>query len=648
MPCARQYAALLLSTAFLSLAACVSAPPVPCTDCDGKCVDTQTDVAHCGGCGKACINGQQCVSGACRDTCPTGQQRCGGQCVDTSTDPRHCGACTAACAEGQACTSGVCTATCGAPLRACSGACVNVMNDRAHCGACGAACDAGVCVAGACRLTCSAPLVECPGALCVDVRSDLDHCGGCSAACAPQNVTAARCEAGACGYAACASGYVDCDRDPANGCESPTAACVELISVALGGGPANGPSYGAAVDHSGNRVVFISEATNLIANDTNTYADVFVRDVAAGTTVRLSVLPDGGELRADAGHPPVFANSFGAQVAISGDGRTIAVLTAAPLVPGDTNGGNDVVIFQPDGGRSFGMLSNGGAQPTGNLESCCVTLSDDGRYVTWATRANGSLVGPGTVEFNVIIHDRQARTTYLASPNGSNGYVTGGSVGFNAFTTWVSSNGRYVLYNSFGDNIVGPADGCSHSYLRDVPLAVNYRMSSNDSQAPLTCGFQAGAGGGASISANGLVAAMATNRMPPGRGEVFTRDMVNKRWTLVTTALDGGAANADSNGPTNLSDDGDVVVFGSAASNLTADDSNDAGVDCYAFVRSTGRRVRLNGPTLALNPDGGATPTGCSGFRVNSPGTHVVFDTLDSLRAGDGFGTRDVYLRRVR
>lgn len=644
MTCARVVFAVL----FVVTTSCVGPAPTPCTECGGKCVDTTSDVQNCGGCSKACASGQQCVAGACRDTCPMGQQRCGGQCVDTTSDPRHCGGCTQACAAGQACSNGACAATCAAPLSVCSGACVNTQTDRSNCGACGAACDAGVCVAGSCRLTCTAPLVECPGGICADTRGDLAHCGGCGSVCAPQNVIGPRCDQGACRYGACAPGFVDCDRDPANGCETAATACVELISVGLGGAPANGPSYGAMADHSGNRVVFISEATNLVAGDTNTYADVFLRDVAAGTTVRLSVFPDGGELRADAGNPPIFNNSFGGQVAISGDGRTIAVLTSAPLVNGDTNGGNDVVIFQPDGGRSFGMLSNSGAQPTGNLEACCLTMSDDGRYVTWGTRANGSLVGPGTNEFNVIIHDRVARTTYLASPNASQGYVTSGSVGFNAFTSWVSSNGRWVLYNSFGDNIVGPADGCSHSYLRDVPLAVNYKMSSDDNQAPLTCAFQSAAGGGSSISANGLIAAMATNRMPPGRGHIFVRDMVNKRWTLASTALDGGVANADSNGPTNLSDDGDVLVFGSAASNLTADDSNDAGVDCYAFVRSTGARVRLNGPTLAVNPDGGATATGCTGFRVNSPGTHVVFDTPDSLKPGDPFGTRDVYLRRVR
>lgn len=639
---------LLLPLPLLCAASCVSSPPVPCTDCSGVCVDTKTDVANCGSCGKACAAGQQCTAGACKDSCPAGQTRCGAQCIDVQTDPRHCGGCAMPCAAGLACNQGMCTASCGAPLMTCGGACVNTQNDRDHCGACGTACDAGVCAAGACRLTCGVPLVECPGAICADIRNDVSHCGACGRACSPANVTLSRCDTGACDYGACLPGFVDCDGVRSNGCETTTTACVKLISVALDGGAANGASYGAAVDHSGNTVVFISEATNLVASDTNTYADVFVRDVAAGTTRRISLFPDGGELKADAGNPPIFGNSFGAQVAISGDGRTIAVLTSAPLVAGDTNNGNDVVIFEPDGGRSFGMLSNAGAQPTGNLESCCLTLSDDAKYVTWGTRANGSLVGPGTNEFNVIIHDRQSRSTYLASPNSAQGYVVGGPVGFNAFTSWVSSNGHYVLYNSFGDNIVAPSDGCSHSYLRDVLIAVNYRMSSDNNQVALSCPFGTGPFGGSSITPDGMIAAMSTSRMPVGRSQIHVRDMITKRWTLLTTAADGGAANGDSAGTTNISDDGEVVVFGSAASNLTDDDTNDAGVDCYSFDRSTGRRVRLNGPAVAANPDGGVTTSGCLGYRINSTGTHVVFDTVDALKPPDTFDTRDIYLRRVR
>jgi Tol biopolymer transport system component len=55
----------------------------------------------------------------------------------------------------------------------------------------------------------------------------------------------------------------------------------------------DGASYNADVSSAGPLVVFSSDATNLVPNDTNGQTDVFLRDVDAGTTTRLSVASDG-------------------------------------------------------------------------------------------------------------------------------------------------------------------------------------------------------------------------------------------------------------------------------------------------------------------------------------------------------------------
>ncbi|HQW77579.1 MAG TPA: hypothetical protein PLJ77_11905, partial [Dokdonella sp.] len=56
------------------------------------------------------------------------------------------------------------------------------------------------------------------------------------------------------------------------------AAAVERISVATGGGQGNSQSRFAAISGNGRYVVFTSDATNLVANDTNAAADIFLRD----------------------------------------------------------------------------------------------------------------------------------------------------------------------------------------------------------------------------------------------------------------------------------------------------------------------------------------------------------------------------------
>ena len=55
----------------------------------------------------------------------------------------------------------------------------------------------------------------------------------------------------------------------------------------------NGPSFATAISDDGAQVVFQSTATNLVASDTNGQSDVFITDLVNQTTQRVSLLPDG-------------------------------------------------------------------------------------------------------------------------------------------------------------------------------------------------------------------------------------------------------------------------------------------------------------------------------------------------------------------
>lgn len=101
------------------------------------------------------------------------------------------------------------------------------------------------------------------------------------------------------------------------------------VSSAAGGG-----GYGPMLSADGRYVAFSSDATDLVAGDTNGVTDVFLRDLRAGTTVRAGVAADGGQ--GDDG-------SYGAVV--TRDGRYVAFASAATnLVPGDTNGVTDAFL----------------------------------------------------------------------------------------------------------------------------------------------------------------------------------------------------------------------------------------------------------------------------------------------------------------
>ena len=175
------------------------------SECAGGCVDTSSDPAHCGACGKACPGGQVCDNGGCSDSCSSGRTNCDGACVDLDKDPLHCGDCAVACNSGETCASGSCNLSCFPGQTACGSSCVDLQSDDQHCGTCGNNCPTGqACSAGKCVVACSGGQAECSGA-CVDTQTNQNHCGACGKACKAGEV----CSAGQCKIA-CPGGQVEC------------------------------------------------------------------------------------------------------------------------------------------------------------------------------------------------------------------------------------------------------------------------------------------------------------------------------------------------------------------------------------------------------------------------------------------------------
>ncbi len=182
--------------------ACVGSPPVPCTDCDGKCVDLQTDSRNCGACGTACAAGSVCREGKCGLSCGSGLTACTDRCVNTQVDPMNCGGCGTTCQANETCSMGLCTSVCPMGTQICSGGCVNVQTDSSNCGMCGMACTATQrCVTGTCRDVCGAGTAACPGAggstVCAQLANDPANCGGCGITCAAGVCSDGQCLGGA-------------------------------------------------------------------------------------------------------------------------------------------------------------------------------------------------------------------------------------------------------------------------------------------------------------------------------------------------------------------------------------------------------------------------------------------------------------------
>ena len=118
-----------------------------------------------------------------------------------------------------------------------------------------------------------------------------------------------------------------------------TLGTTERISVSQGGAQGNDISEYPMPSADGRYIVFTSNASTLIAGDTNGVKDTFLRDQLTGAIERISVGSGNEEGNARTYYYPT----------ISPDGRYVVFAgLASNLVPGDTNGTTNYDVFLRD------------------------------------------------------------------------------------------------------------------------------------------------------------------------------------------------------------------------------------------------------------------------------------------------------------
>jgi Tol biopolymer transport system component len=121
-----------------------------------------------------------------------------------------------------------------------------------------------------------------------------------------------------------------------------------------------------------------------------------VRDRQTGKTELVSVSTSGAQ-----------ANGYSSYPTISADGRFVAFVSfASNLVPGDTNGKNDVFVRDRQSGKTERVnVSASGAQA--NNSSTYPAISADGRFVAFESRATNLVPGDTNGRFDVFVAERQ-------------------------------------------------------------------------------------------------------------------------------------------------------------------------------------------------------------------------------------------------
>lgn len=404
------------------------------------------------------------------------------------------------------------------------------------------------------------------------------------------------------------------------------------ISIGLGGADPNGECYLPHISGDGRFVAYASEASNLVLGDIDSLSDVFVHDRQTGLTSMESLDAQGGQTvlpvlvsglsgngqcvafvtPADLTATGVSAHSslylrdrasgttelisiglggagpdaasavdtFGLPLSIglSHDGRFVAFSSAATnLVAGDTNLTADIFVRDRVLGTTARVnLGIGGAQASG--PSIAPSLSSDGRYVAYESRASNLVAPDANNAYDVFLHDRVAGRTLRcsSSPPGAAGNLASSGAA-------ISGDGRRVVFSSRATNLDGSTGQDEQVFAFDA-VDCSVRMLSR------TSGGVPYGGSAARLSANGAYAgylcfvAGPTPGAPPATPGVYVHELASGalRWTCagpLGTGFSGYSAS--------LSADGRFCTLLTDASGIDGVDLNQM-YDVYLFDATSG------------------------------------------------------------
>lgn len=347
-----------------------------------------------------------------------------------------------------------------------------------------------------------------------------------------------------------------------------------MESLDAQGGQALLPVLVSGLSGNGQCVAFVTPA-DLTATGVNSHSSLYLRDRAAGTTELISIAVGGASPNAASA-----VDQFGLPLSIglSHDGRFVAFSSAATnLVAGDTNLTADIFVRDRRLGTTTRVnLSPGGAQANG--PSISPTLSSDGRYVAYESRASNLVAPDSNNTYDVFLHDRVTGQTMRCSSTSAGAAASGAS-----YAPAVSGDGRRVVFHSAASNLDGSTGQQDQVFVFDAVDSSVRMLSRTSAGAPY-------GGSNAKISANGAYAgflcfvAGPTPGAPPALPGVYVHELATGalRWACAGPLGTGFSGYAPS-----LSADGRFCTLLTDATGIDGTDLNQL-FDVYLFDATSG------------------------------------------------------------
>jgi hypothetical protein len=356
------------------------------------------------------------------------------------------------------------------------------------------------------------------------------------------------------------------------------AGTMRLVSQAAGGQAANGPADEVDISDDGRYVVFASEASNLVPDDTNgDVSDIFEFDRQGGT---LTLLSRKGLTGSQADGPSY-------EPSISGEGAFVAFATQATnLVRNDTNGKEDIILRDAATG-TLTRVSTDSSGKQSNGDNSSPEISANGAIVAFDSAATDLVKSDSGRTRDVYVKNLTTNKISLASQR-----TDGVHVNADSSVEDVSGNGRFVVIQSYAPLVKNDTNNRGDVFLRDRTAATTVRVSKSSTAQANDQSF------GAAISGDGsfvVFATWATNLLPGSDGNGSASDVLGYvvatgGLTNISTDAGGGWSDGSSFGA-GLSADGLSVVFASRATDIVNGDTNgqdDVFTHRWADVSRTG------------------------------------------------------------
>ncbi len=432
------------------------------------------------------------------------------------------------------------------------------------------------------------------------------------------------------------------------------------VSLSTSGGtPIGGPSYLPDAGANGSALTFVSDATNLVASDTNGLSDVFYTDPVTKRISKASVTSSGADADRGSGDPsisPIMPDGFYAIAFVSPS-------TNLGSIPNPSGNSNVYVRFPTLNITEIVSPAVGFTLPNASSYVPSITVTSDANgnkkaLVVFVSEASNLVTGDTNGFVDLFLATVTVPTSSSYTPASlttvtriTNSVPIGQEPDGHAQRAAISADGRYVVFASRASNLVSPPisnpDLFAHMYRYDLQTGTTVLISKNSLGEPADetslypeISYTGRFIGYFTFASN--IVGSATSR--PDFPFVIRYDADTDTNQQVNLAADGVTSGLGQLQSIGLSANGRLVTFADTSGSLVPNDSPGR-INIYVKDFETGQVARLSNGTAGESGNQDSLNPTLTAQTLNGLAFNVAFDSLATnlTSPSTATGFTDVY-----